>query len=192
VAHVSGDNAGFVLGRAIGLDANRMRVTLNQAPAREDCHRYHAVWDRERGLRFVSIALSPGHLWGNHFDVHMFNEQGNVIAAGSVDSEFEHEYPYALVELKTSSKRLPASYRGRWILGIAFASTEIRFDASRPTRIVSKLCLGKGEYNMIRVEPVQWSDWPKGFSLPPGQLAQDSDVQYRWAESALSHGAIDY
>ena len=73
-------------------------------------------------------------------------------------------------------------------MGLAVASTEIRFEPSRPDGIVTDLTVGSGRYNLLRVEPVQWNDWPpQEKPIQFNQIIAEHDIEIRWAEPSLSH-----
>ena len=154
--------------------------------------KYCAEWDRAPAAQPIVLLLNPNHLWGNQFDIYFPAGGTRLVHMGRVCSEYEHEYPYALVELKTSSTILPPASRNAWILGVAFTTKELRFDPSRPVRIFDDLCVGPGRFNAVCVEPVQWDDWPKGADLAAGRLAASGDeVRYRWAEREMRNVLLD-
>lgn len=172
--------------------ADRMR--MKQLGAGADETSYRAVWDYNRDGAPVAIEIveSGIHTMGSSFSTSERSADGKVLRTGTILSAYEPEQPYALVEMRTSSSLLPPDCRNRWILGVAFESNELLFSSDRPTRIVSELFVGKGEFNQVVVEPIQWSDWPAQYALAPGRLSNsNAQVEYRPAESAM-RDAIDY
>ena len=72
---------------------------------------YQAQWGDGDAKRFVRMTVNAGHLWGNQIDMRLFDSRGQMVNEGIVRVQFEHEFPYALVELKTASSKLPTSAR---------------------------------------------------------------------------------
>jgi hypothetical protein len=171
------------LGPAIGLGKDRMKCR------NPDAHfdTYRAVWDRSADRLHVYIENTGVHLFGNSYDVYLIDEDLRVVRRGELSCSDENDSPYALVEMRCDSDVLPPEARDQWILGVAFAHYELRFDPRRPTRIVREL-LVTSRYNQVRVEPIIWKEWGHMEEVLPREVK----IVYRWAESALAQGAMEY
>src|SRR5687768_15230488 len=84
---------------------------------------YYAVWDGggRAGAEPLLVALqqNPGDMFGAVWNVEVLDRDGRVLRRGETRCG-EYEEPYCLMEIKSDTPGIPAGYRGRWVLAVAF------------------------------------------------------------------------
>jgi hypothetical protein len=191
----AGRDGGFTGARTEERQLNNPKRTL--AGSKPDCLRqweenrslgngvgpvYWAVNAEQDPAQLVGLRYSGGELFGTPWKLRIYSEEGEQLRSGKVIAQQNYR-PYCLVQIKSSSEKLPSDYRDRWILGIAFLPTDDKLKDEEPLVVDTYHSVEKSSQSYVLVELVEWEDkhqlhWGTGAL---GQIDQ-SRLDLRWVE----------
>jgi hypothetical protein len=157
---------------------DRMRVA--PIPSADDPV-YRALWIDNGRCRLVAMRENPNHLFGDTYDVVLFDSDGTILRVGEVRTYNGHT-PYGLFEVKRENIGKPQG-GDAWELAVGFARKGAVYTAAEPFKVEDGTNSEDAEQggNWLSLEPVGWKDEPTNFGVhalyPDGER-----IIYRWAE----------
>ncbi len=156
---------------------DRMRVA---PPPSADDPIYRALWNENGRCRLVAMRENPNHLFGDTYDIVLFDSDGTIIRMGEVRT-YNGYIPYGLFEVE--GKIGKPKDGDAWELAVGFAPKGAANTATDPFKVEDGANSEDAEQggNWLSLEPVGWKDEPTNFGVHALYL-DEKRIIYRWAE----------